>query len=135
MRRAKEVTREVFKDHHFDVTVDQWIILKRISEEDGISQVDIANSTFKDPAAVTRMLDILSKKGLIARRPRIEDRRVFGIHFTEEGKLLVEKMTPLVQELRTFSFDGLSVEEMETFKKLVNKIYENIEAYKLVKKS
>ena len=53
MRRSKEITLQIFKEHQFPVTVDQWILLKRISEQNGLSQRTLADSTFKDPAAVT----------------------------------------------------------------------------------
>ena len=132
MRRAKVVTRNVFKDHNFDVTVDQWIMLKRISEQEGISQVEVANSTFKDPAAVTRMLDLLYKKGLIERRPKATDRRVYELYFTTAGKALVQQMLPVVQELRAHSFQDLSAAEMNTMKQLINKIYGNLEQFELM---
>lgn len=126
MRSAKEVTRKVFKEHQFDVTVDQWVMLKRISEKDGISQIDLANSTFKDPAAVTRMLDLLSRKGLVERRPKPDDRRVYEVYFTNTGRDLVEEMTPIVKGMRAGAFKDLSEEEMDTLKNSINKIYRNI---------
>ena len=126
MRSTKEVTRKVFKEHQFDVTVDQWVILKRISEQDGISQIDLANSTFKDPAAVTRMLDILSKKNLIERKPKADDRRVYEVYFTNAGRSLIEQMIPVVKGMRAGAFKDLSDEEMDTLKNSINKIYRNI---------
>ena len=62
MRRAKEYSKKQFKKEKIDLTIDQWVVLKRISEDVGISQVEIATTTYKDPAAVTRILDILVKK-------------------------------------------------------------------------
>ena len=70
MRQAKEVTKVHFKENGFGVTLDQWLVLKRISEVPGIAQIDIANSTFKDPAAVTRILDILERKALVERQAK-----------------------------------------------------------------
>ena len=66
MRRAREYSKAQFKKEKVDLTIDQWVILKRVSEEIGISQVEIASSTYKDPAAVTRILDILVRKGVLA---------------------------------------------------------------------
>lgn len=127
MRRAKEITKEQFKAHGFDVTVDQWVILKRINEGNGISQVEIAQSTFKDPAAVTRMLDILCRKELVERKAKPEDRRAFMISLSPKGNELVERMTPVVQALRAKSLEDFSEDETTVLKKLVNKIYYNLE--------
>lgn len=129
MRKARSATKVMFKQHGFEVTVEQWILLKRIYEEleTGISQVELANTTFKEPAAVTRTLDILQRKELIERLPNPEDRRAFLIQLSNQGKALVEEMTPLVQAMRKDAFAGLSNQEMDTLKMLINKIYDNIE--------
>ena len=129
MRKAKSATKKMFKENNFDLTVEQWILMKRIYEniETGISQIDLANTTFKEPAAVTRTLDILERKNFIERTPKPEDRRVFLINLTAKGKSLVEEITPIVQSMRAESFKGLKEKDMDTLKKLINRIYENIE--------
>lgn len=129
MRKARSATKVMFKQHGFGVTLEQWILLKRIYEEleTGISQVELANTTFKEPAAVTRTLDILQRKELIERLPNPDDRRAFLIQLSDEGKTLVERMTPLVQAMRKEAFAGLNDDEMNTLKKLINSIYEQIE--------
>lgn len=66
-------TLALFREKKFPVSKEQWLILKRISEEEGSSQKDIAKDTFKDPAALTRMLDLLAKKRVCAKK-RIEAR-------------------------------------------------------------
>ena len=129
MRKAKAATKKMFKENNFDLTVEQWILMKRIYEniDTGISQIDLANTTFKEPAAVTRTLDILERKAFIERIANPEDRRVFLINVTKTGKALVEEITPIVQSMRAESFSGLKEKDMDTLKKLINKIYENIE--------
>ena len=129
MRKAKSATKRIFNEHQFDVTVEQWILLKRIYEEldTGISQIALANTTFKEPAAVTRTLDIMERKGIIERQLNPEDRRAFNVQLTPEGRALAEQMIPLVKTMRASSFRGLSEADMSTLKNLINKIYENID--------
>ena len=125
MREAHQYTKQVLKEQKFGVTKDQWILIKRISEEEGISQIDLATSTFKEPAAVTRMIDLLEKKNLVERRADFADRRAYKIHLTQEGVTLVRRMTPHIQAIRHKGLAGLSEEEIDRLKRTMEKIYQN----------
>ncbi len=125
MKAVKEYTLQQFKENNFPVTKDQWVILKRIAEVNGSSQKAIADSTFKDPAALTRILDILVKKSLVKRSPSAEDRRTFEINLTVDGSRLVNRMIPIVQEIRKKALSGVSLEEEEEVKRVMKKMYEN----------
>ncbi|MDB4083164.1 MarR family transcriptional regulator, partial [Vicingaceae bacterium] len=72
---------------------EQWSVLERISKEEGSNQKDIAKDTFKDPAALTRMLDLLAEKGFVQRKASKNDRRTFDVHLTVEGSRLVNRMS------------------------------------------
>ena len=113
MKSVKEYTLAQFREHQFPVTKDQWVILKRISEIDGSTQKEIAESTFKDPAALTRILDLLEKKGLVRRHNSELDRRTFSISMTVEGRRLVNKMIPVVQEIRAKALKSVSQKELD----------------------
>lgn len=126
VRRSKEVTIRIFKENGFPVTVDQWILLKRIGEQDGLSQRELADTTFKDPAAVTRIIDILEKKQLMVRVRHPEDRRTHQIHLTPAGFSLVQKMTPVVQEIRSLAFGEISEQDLAITQKTVNQMYKNL---------
>jgi DNA-binding MarR family transcriptional regulator len=127
MRRARDYSKLVFAEQGFDISIDQWVILKRISEEEGISQVDLANATYKDPASVTRILDILEKKGWAERQADENSRRAYKIFLTIEGRNLVEKMLPIVQSIREKGLENLTAKEIETTKKVLKKMYSNLD--------
>jgi MarR family transcriptional regulator, organic hydroperoxide resistance regulator len=127
MRRAREYSKLVFAEQGFDISIDQWVILKRISEEEGISQVDLANATYKDPASVTRILDILGNKGWAERQADENSRRAYKIFLTTEGRSLVEKMLPIVQSIREKGIENLTAKEIETTKKVLRKMYSNLD--------
>lgn len=127
MRCAREQTKVQFKEHQADITVDQWILLKRISEDDGVSQIDIANTTFKDPAAVTRIIDILSRKELVERRAKPDDRRAYLIFLTPKGEGLVKRLTPVVKDLRALGLNSLSEDQINCLKQYLNQMYHNLQ--------
>lgn len=127
MKRVKEYTLSSFKENDFKVTKDQWVILKRVSEKDGSTQREIAETTFKDPAALTRILDLLEKKQLVKRIASEGDRRSFEVQLTVDGSRLVNKMIPVVQEIRKKALQNISNEELETVKVVMKKMYNNFE--------
>ncbi|KAA3640199.1 MAG: MarR family transcriptional regulator [Bacteroidetes bacterium] len=126
-RRFKKTSQMVFKEHGIDLTGDQWVVLKRISERPGINQKEIADTTYKDPASVTRILDLMEKKQLVVRQPIPGNRRAYGLELTKAGADLVNKILPLAVDLRAQGIDGISEQDFETFKKVLNTIYKNFE--------
>ncbi len=127
MRRVKEYSKSAFIAEGFDISIDQWVILKRVAEEEGISQVDLANATYKDPASITRILDILEKKGWAERRPDENSRRAYKIALTTEGVALVQKMLPVVQAIRAKGLENLTETEIEQTKIVLKKMHANFE--------
>lgn len=125
-RQAKTYSRQVLREHGYRITIDQWLVLKKISEEPGISQVDIAQTTFKDPAAVTRILDILVREAWVERRTGSADRRVFEIYLSQSGAQLVEGILPLIYDIREKGMKGLTKRELETMKAGLKKMYDNL---------
>ena len=48
-----------------DITIDQWLVLKTLEDSPGISQQHLAALVFKDVASITRITDLLVKKGIV----------------------------------------------------------------------
>jgi DNA-binding MarR family transcriptional regulator len=126
-RRIKQYAQKRFKELEFGVTVDQWIILKKLYEQDGIPQCDLAESTFKDTPTLTRIIDLLCEKGLVKRVMDEGDRRRFKVYLSEGGREKVKEMLPQVSLIRKKGWEGLQVEDFESFKRILNQIYENLE--------
>jgi MarR family transcriptional regulator, transcriptional regulator for hemolysin len=108
------------------ITVDQWVLLKIIEEHGQISQVDIAQVALKDTASITRILDLLQKKGLIQRNDDDFDRRKYLISLTPDGKGFFNRMLPQISQIRDQVVKGLSKEEIQALKSTLNKIRQNL---------
>lgn len=108
MREAKTLTKDVFQREGIDVTVDQWVILKAIAEQEGASQQEVSGLTFREPAAITRMLDHLIKKGLVSKIVDTEDRRKQLLYLSDHGRSLYDQALPLVYDLREHALADLS---------------------------
>jgi DNA-binding MarR family transcriptional regulator len=126
-RKVKQYAQKQFKTGDFDVTVDQWLVLKNLSENEHMSQTELANLVFKDHPTLTRIIDILCKKGWVERVTHPQDRRSFQLHLTEQGISKVILLRPKIFEIREKAWENLSDQDFEEFKRILNTIYSNLD--------
>ena len=124
-KQFKKYSKDRFVQEGIDLTSDQWVLLKRISEGEGINQRELAKVSFREPASVTRTLDILQKKGLILRQEGKEDRRVYELFLSEAGKKYLEKLIPIAKGIRAKGVEGISVNEVALLTRLLEKVFDN----------
>lgn len=122
-RKISQVLNHYFVPH--EVTSEQWSVLARLCEEDGISQKELASRVSKDQTNVTRILDQLQRKGLIVRKVNPEDRRSFLPSVTAEGKRVYEKIAPLEEQVIEMATEGLNAQELTMLKELLRRIADN----------
>jgi DNA-binding MarR family transcriptional regulator len=122
----KAALQRFFKDNGYEITAEQWSIIRRLGEEEGLSQREIGEKAAKDKPNITRMLDALEKKRIIFRQPDPRDRRKYSIYLTKDGRLLHDRLLPLVQELRQRATANLAPRDLELVKDTLNKIFQNI---------
>ncbi|MDQ7097121.1 MarR family transcriptional regulator [Desulfosporosinus sp. PR] len=114
----------------YDITPEQWEILNRLWQNDGISQKEISEITLKDQTTLTRILDKLEHKGLIKRQVSPSDRRVFLIFLTDKGRDLEDILVSIAYEVSGEVLQGLSQEEIKQLKALLNRIFANVKQCK-----
>jgi DNA-binding MarR family transcriptional regulator len=126
-RRVKQYAQQRFKELGFNITVDQWIVMKHLYEHEEMKQNELAELLFKDNPTLTRIIDLLCSKGLTVRNIHPNDRRSFVVSLTKEGVKKVEQLTPKVKDIRLKAWNGLSERDFNQFKKILNAIYQNLE--------
>lgn len=114
-----------FKEKGFDITIDHWIVLNRLWDEDGWTQSELAMMTYKDKANITRILDAMAKRDLIERKPDLNDRRVFRVHLTEKGKKLKKPLTKMAVDNMNQGLRGISPKDVEYIKDILNQMHDN----------
>jgi len=112
----------------YDVTPEQWSILKRLEEGDEISIKELSKRVGKDQANVTRISDLLERKGLVLRKPNPEDKRSSLVCLTEEGKQIIRQLDPIDEHVQQVLVKGIAEHEMELVKQLLTKMRENCNA-------
>jgi MarR family transcriptional regulator, organic hydroperoxide resistance regulator len=126
-QRLKYELHQAFQARGYDITPEQWAVLNRLWEEDGLSQVELAERTFKDKPGTTRILTLLERKGVVVRRADESDGRVQRVFLTQIGKDLKEKLIPCAQEVLMKSGRNLSKEDVAKFKVTLHQILSNLE--------
>ena len=108
-----------------NITHAQGSILIKLATGGCTTAADFARELYIDAASMTRMIDRLEKRGLLARAPNPDDRRQFKLRLTNEGTLLVEKLPALYTATLNRCFSGFSAEELGFLKCLLRKLLAN----------
>lgn len=127
-RAVKQIRQnyiKTFKEVGVDITTEQWVLLDNLYQNNGISQNELAERNFKNAPTVSRIIDLLCKKGLVERQRFENDRRRYKIFMTEKGKAVYEKALPAVLALRKKGWNGLTDEDYENLVRIVNQIFDN----------
>jgi DNA-binding MarR family transcriptional regulator len=122
----KAALQRFFRENGYQITAEQWGIIRHLWEEEGLSQREISEKASKDKPNITRMLDALEHKHIIFRQPDPRDRRKYRIYLTKEGKQLHARLQPLVRNLRLKVIQDLDRQEIDLLRDTLNKIYRNI---------
>lgn len=122
-RKVALLVQQQIKAYH--LTPEQWAVLFRIGEEDGLIQREIADRASKDKPTVTRILASLEQKGLIRKEEGSEDRRSFRIFISEAGRDMVKAIAPLEKEAMETACEGIPEQERELLVSLLQQIILN----------
>lgn len=126
-RRVKQYAQGQFKLGDYGITVDQWMVIKNLRNNPGLSQKALAELCNKDQPTLTRIVDLLVKKGYVERKIHHNDRRSFIVVLSEEGRLKVNELEPKVRSIRMKAWEKLDEADFEDLKRILNTIYNNLE--------
>jgi len=73
------------------LSVPQCDVLTTLSEEEGVSQQELAKRLYVTKGNISGLLDRLESAGLVERRPAAADRRQHSIHLTDPGRAMAGK--------------------------------------------
>lgn len=126
-KAAKRHSQRVFDEKKLGITVDQWVLLKIIQENESSSQKELAEISYRDGASITRSLKLLDNMGFIKRTPTPEDKRQYNISLSKKGEDFVEMNMDMVKSHRKKSVKGLSKGDLQELKRMLVQIRKNME--------
>jgi DNA-binding MarR family transcriptional regulator len=115
-----------FKSANIDITIEQWSVLYHLWKEDGQSQQQLCDATFRDKPSITRLVDNLEKLKLVKRIADKDDRRKNLIYLTKEAQVLEEKTVEVANKTLIESLEGVSNANIEIAKMVLQKVYDNL---------
>ena len=111
-------------DSGLDISMDQWIVLGPIWENEGLSHKEISEYCLKDKTSVT--IDILEKKNLVVRVSDQLDHRVKRVVLSNKGKELFLQAIPIMELTRDQLREGITEQDIESLRSVLTKIYNNL---------
>ena len=115
-----------FNTSALNLTIEQWSVLYHLWKEDGKSQQELCNATFRDKPSITRLVDNLEKLGLVKRVASENDRRINKVYLTKQALKLQEETMALAEETLNEALDGVSAEHVNLCKEVLQKVYDNL---------
>jgi len=115
-----------FKQANVDITIEQWSVLYHLWKQDGLSQQQLCDATFRDKPSITRLVDNLEKLKLVKRVPSKDDRRMNMIYLAKEAVDLQEKTMELANQTLNEALEGVTIEQIEIAKQVLQKVYDNL---------
>jgi MarR family transcriptional regulator for hemolysin len=107
----------------------QWIVLFRLREQEGLSQVDLADVLELQPISLVRLLDRLVEHGLVERRHDPRDRRANRLFLTASGRQLVDDLDSLRNSIATEVLQDVPSESIQTSLETLREIKERIKGF------
>ena len=91
--RAREAVMRHFRPslRTFDMTEQQWRVLRALSAVSEIEVTELANATFLLPPSLSRILRDLEHRGLTRRRSSAKDMRLVLVSISTAGLRLIEE--------------------------------------------
>jgi DNA-binding MarR family transcriptional regulator len=126
-QRTRSEMYRVFAEHGEDVTPEQWMVLIRLWERDGLSQSEVSELTLRDAPTMSRILRVMEQRGYVERKTSRDDARVHFVHLTRHGRSLKKKLVPLVRELVERTARGIDPTDIAHLRCTLKRMFENLE--------
>jgi DNA-binding MarR family transcriptional regulator len=117
---------DYMKKKGVDISISQFILLKKLHEKDGQKQNTLAYITNRSKTALSRLIQTMEKKELVYRVPCEIDMRVNYIFLTTKGRKTWERSYPFFLEIVKELQQGISSEDLITVQKAMEQIQMNI---------
>lgn len=118
---------QIFKENNFSITLEQFGILCILNRDNGIYQRQLAKMSLKDRPNITRLIDILEEKGFVYRETDPNNKRIYKVFITENGKKQVEQIRPFLMNLHNKAINKISDEQHDSLKAILGQICENLD--------
>ena len=116
---------ELLIEQGLDLSKEQMITLKKLHDEDGLNQNELAFLTFRDKSSLARLLSKMEKKNYIKRKQSIEDKRINQVFLTTEGRVIFKQSKQVIRKFITIMEQNITEEEKKQIIGILKKVQFN----------
>ena len=109
----------------YDLTASQFPILRHIGDGSATTAAELCRCLTYDTGSMTRMLDRLADKGLIARERNLDDRRAVHLRLTPLGQEIYPKLIAIAEQVLERHLAGFTAQEIEQFQQFILRMLAN----------
>jgi len=120
--------QESLSDNGLDLTKEQMIVLKKLHDQDGLNQNELAFLTLRNKSSLTRLLTKMENKKYIVRKQSEKDKRINKVYITDLGKEIFQKSRPTIKYMMNTVEQNISSQEKEQIINTLKKIQSNFDS-------
>lgn len=111
--------------HKYKLTTTEYSVLQVLYQKGKQSVQQISKSVWLTSGSMTYVIDRLQEKGYLSRSDCKEDRRVVYVTITDEGKELMDVISPFLLDRISTMFQQTTEEEQQLLIDILHKITQN----------
>ncbi|MGQ0580591.1 MAG: MarR family winged helix-turn-helix transcriptional regulator [Reyranella sp.] len=108
-------------------TLQTWRVLAALRERDGRRMGDLSETTSIEVSTLTRLVDNMESKGLVARRRDTADARAVTLHATPAGRRMTRIILPIAERYEKVALLGFSDTEARVLKTALRRLFDNMD--------
>ena len=109
----------------FDLTPFHWLVLRCLSEEDGLPVSEITQRLQEVGGTMTGVIDRMEERELVSRVRDASDRRIYRVYLTKKGQEVERQLRPLAERSRKRLYKGISPKNLALFESLCEQMITN----------
>lgn len=110
----------------FGMTRAQYVTLIRLDLQPDLVQTELAEILEIQPIAIVRLLDQLSRDGLVERKQDANDRRCNRLSITDAGRARLAEVSGFKERLGKELFEGISDDDLRHLLNTLQVLHQNI---------
>lgn len=120
--RVQQLANKILAPH--DLTLQQWVVLSALWQQNGLSVGDVCKFTNNALPAMSRLTDRMAKAGWLEKRTDVKDGRAALLYLTEKAEAKRDLAT-LYLQINDILLAGMSEKEQELLFDLLQRLQDN----------
>ncbi len=113
----------------YGLRVPEWRALAALYARERCTMSELAELATIDRTTLTRTIDRMEEAGWLSRLADETDMRVTRLALSAAGRRMFERVWPEVERLNELALSGLSNAQIESLRKILGQMQQNLEAY------